>query len=161
MAKRGRPAHEPTVATRAKVEALAAYRIPVEDIAALIEVSPPTLRKFYDKELRTAHVQADAKATEWLFRAVTFQIGPPLKDKDGNIVRDADGTIVRDVDYRACVTANIFYHRTQRRWSVPVDVNLNNNDADDARAKLTRGLDRLASSQAAREASEDADATAD
>jgi hypothetical protein len=51
MAKRGRPANEPTAEERKKVKELVADKAPLADIAKLMGRSIPTLRKYFSKEL--------------------------------------------------------------------------------------------------------------
>lgn len=64
-----RPAHQPTEATRATVEALAGVAgLRQAEIAAYIGVSEKTLRKHYAAELRRATVTAVAKVAETLFQ---------------------------------------------------------------------------------------------
>jgi AraC-like DNA-binding protein len=53
MAKRGRPTKEPSAEARAKVADLLAKKVPVSDIAAIFQMSPPTLRKYFRAEFFT------------------------------------------------------------------------------------------------------------
>ena len=64
-------AHVPSDAGRKKVKAMAAYGIREADIAAWLEISDKTLRKYYASELATGHVEANAKVAETLFRMAT------------------------------------------------------------------------------------------
>lgn len=50
--KRGRPAHIPTLENRRKVIVLAAFDRSNEYIAAALSITPPTLRRYYFRELR-------------------------------------------------------------------------------------------------------------
>lgn len=64
-----RPAHQPTEATRATVEALAGVAgLRQAEIAAHIGVSEKTLRRHYRGELDRATVTAVAKVAESLFQ---------------------------------------------------------------------------------------------
>ena len=59
MAKRGRPSKEPTQEDRAKVSELLAKKVPVTDIAAIFQMSAPTLRKYFRDEFFTGKKIAD------------------------------------------------------------------------------------------------------
>jgi hypothetical protein len=63
--------HVPTADNRKTVEAMAAYGITEEDIARVIDVSEPTLRKYYPNELDLGRVKANAKVAERLFQIAT------------------------------------------------------------------------------------------
>ena len=67
----GRKPFEPTEAQRRQVKAMAAYGIPDYDIAKVIGVSPPTMRKYFFEELDVGHVTATAKVAETLFKMAT------------------------------------------------------------------------------------------
>ncbi len=85
--------HEPTDRDRKTVESMAAYGIPRPDIAAVIGISEPTLRKYYADELATATAKANAKVAETLYRKATDQkISGPS------------------------VTAAIFWLKTRAQW---------------------------------------------
>lgn len=66
--KGGRPPFKPTDAQRKQVEAMAAYGVPEEDIARVVDISPHTLRKYFRDELDTAHAKANASVAESLFK---------------------------------------------------------------------------------------------
>ena len=51
MTKRGRPAKEPTAEDRAKVADLLAKKVPQQDIAAIMGMTKPTLRKYFHNEI--------------------------------------------------------------------------------------------------------------
>lgn len=63
----GRPTHEPTEKTRAKVKALSAYGIPQEQIARALDIHRETLTKYYRDELDLGVIEANAKIAETLF----------------------------------------------------------------------------------------------
>lgn len=50
MAKRGRPSKEPTAADKAKVKDLLGKKVPQKDIAAIMGMTEPTLRKYFKDE---------------------------------------------------------------------------------------------------------------
>lgn len=62
MAKRGRPPKEPTPEQRAKVADLLAKKVPVTDIAAIFQMSAPTLRKYFRDEFFTGKKIASKSA---------------------------------------------------------------------------------------------------
>jgi hypothetical protein len=90
--KTNHPKHTPTAEQRKQVEAMAAYGIPEVDIARVIDISHPTLRKWYLTELQTGHVKANAKVADNLFKIAT-------------------GT------GREAVTAAIFWLKVRAGWS--------------------------------------------
>jgi hypothetical protein len=63
----GRPPHEPTEKTRAKVKALSAYGTPQADIARALDIHRETLTKYYRDELDLGVIEANAKVAETLF----------------------------------------------------------------------------------------------
>lgn len=113
-----KPPHEPTVATRARVEALAQYGIPQAQIAVGIEVSEPTLRKYYADELQRGKLRASRAVAENLFAFASGAKGAP-KDQ---------------------VTAAIFWCKTQLGFRETVDVNANIVDSDGAAARLAAAV---------------------
>lgn len=64
-------AHKPDKKDRARVLTMSAMGIRVSDIATVIGVSVPTLRKYYRAELDRGHVEANAKVSQSLFRMAT------------------------------------------------------------------------------------------
>jgi hypothetical protein len=67
----GRPSHAPDDVQRRQVEALAGYGVPEAEIAAMVEIDPKTLRKYYRHELDHGHAKANAKVAENLYRKAT------------------------------------------------------------------------------------------
>jgi hypothetical protein len=67
----GRKAFAPTEDQRKMVNVLASFGVPEKDIAEAIGVSEPTLRKHFKDTLRIAHVQANAKVAQSLFKKAT------------------------------------------------------------------------------------------
>jgi len=53
--KRGQPPHEPTPASRNRVTVMAACGLSQDDIAAVIGISSPTVRRHYRRELDHAY----------------------------------------------------------------------------------------------------------
>ena len=78
----------------------AAYGIPEADIARVLGVSKPTLRKHCGTELDTGATRANSKVADFLFYGICGGTGKPaFKDE------------------RARVTAAIFWMKTRGGWS--------------------------------------------
>jgi hypothetical protein len=60
--------HDPTDKDRRQVESMASYGIPELDIARVIGISPPTLRKWYSYELETGHIKANSMVAQSLYQ---------------------------------------------------------------------------------------------
>lgn len=69
--KMGRKPHTPDDKTRAQVKMLAGMGVPDFDIAKVIGLSGPTMRKYYMAELETGHIEANAKVAQSLFKQAT------------------------------------------------------------------------------------------
>lgn len=91
---RGHPPHEPTPETRKRVEALAGFGIPAEEIGKVVGVSHVTLRKYYRAELDEGETKANAAVAQSLFRKAT-----------------SNGS--------QSVTACIFWLKTRAGWKEP------------------------------------------
>ena len=89
-----RQPHEPTEKDRKLAESMAGYGIPEMDIARVIGVSVPTLRKWYSEELDTGHIKANSKVAQSLFEKAT-----------GN--------------GQGAVTACIFWLKVRAKWIEP------------------------------------------
>lgn len=66
--KMGRKPHEPSEKDRRSVESMASYGIPELDIARVIGISHPTLRKWYLYELQTGHIKANSMIAQSLYK---------------------------------------------------------------------------------------------
>lgn len=93
--KGGRPSHQPTDASRKQVESMAGYGIPEDDIALSLDISAPTLRKHYRRELDMGHIKANSAVAQSLFKKAT-----------------GDGS--------QSVTAAIFWAKTRMGWKETV-----------------------------------------
>lgn len=62
------PEHKPTSRNRKQAEALAGYGVPQEDIARLLGITEPTLRKHYRDDLDRGMAKANARIGQSLFR---------------------------------------------------------------------------------------------
>jgi|TARA_R100001082_G_scaffold79259_1_gene46655 hypothetical protein len=56
-----KPPHKPDDESRKIVEQMAAVGIPQDGIARVIGIDPKTLRKYYEEEITTASIKANAK----------------------------------------------------------------------------------------------------
>lgn len=72
----GRPRYEPTDKERAQCKALSAMGIPHADIALVLQISAPTLRRHFRAELDVGSVEANAKVAQSLFRQATDPTKP-------------------------------------------------------------------------------------
>ena len=118
----GRPTHEPTDATRAKVEALAGYGAPQPYIAKEIGVDEKTLRKHYRDELDFAADRANLAVQRSLHRKA---IGHTVTVK--KLVKKANGeTEVREVEeyYPADTAAAIWWDKTRNKQSETINQNV-------------------------------------
>lgn len=66
--KGGRPAHEPTEATRKLCLTLSGYGVPQEEIGRQIGIHQETLRIHYRDELDSGVAQANARVAESLYK---------------------------------------------------------------------------------------------
>lgn len=64
----GRPRHEPTEQQRKQVEMMAGCGLVPDDIARVLGISAPTLRKWYINELETGHIKASAAVAASLYQ---------------------------------------------------------------------------------------------
>lgn len=69
--KGGRPPFAPTDKDRATVKSMSAFGIPDYEIAKVIGITPPTLRKHFWQELEVGHIEANAKVAQSLFKKAT------------------------------------------------------------------------------------------
>lgn len=72
----GRPRYVPTPKERAQVKTLAGLGITHEGISAVIGITPPTLRKYFRRELKVGAHEATAQVAASLFRQATHPIKP-------------------------------------------------------------------------------------
>jgi hypothetical protein len=72
-------AHEPTEKNRNLVRSLAGIGVPQDDIAILVEITKPTLHKYYREEMDKGMAEANAKVAKTLFeRAVSGDLGAAI-----------------------------------------------------------------------------------
>jgi len=72
----GRPEYQPTDKERAQVKALSGMGLTQEEIALVIGMSEPTLRKHFRMELDVGMLEANAKVAQSLFRQATSNEKP-------------------------------------------------------------------------------------
>ena len=77
-----RPVWTPTDPQRRQAETMAAYGIPEAEIARVLGVSKPTLRKHCGTELDTGATRANSKVADFLFYGICGGTGKPaFKDE--------------------------------------------------------------------------------
>ena len=76
--KNGRPQYAPTDKERAQCKALAAMGVPNTDIAIVLQISAPTLRRHFRHELDTGSIEANAKVAQSLFKQATDPAKPSV-----------------------------------------------------------------------------------
>lgn len=74
----GRPPYQPTEKDRANVKMLASVGVRDTEIAKVVGVSPPTLRKYYGDDLDTGHILANAQVARSLYRMATDREKPSV-----------------------------------------------------------------------------------
>jgi|CXWK01.1.fsa_nt_gi hypothetical protein len=74
--KPGRPSYAPTEKDREQAKMLSGMGVTGEQIAALLGISEPTLHKYFQKELDTGYIQANAQVAQSLFRQATDKTKP-------------------------------------------------------------------------------------
>lgn len=72
----GRPAYKPTPKDREQIKMLSGMGVAGVDIAALIGISEPTMHKYFQKELDTGYISANAQVAQSLFRQATDKTKP-------------------------------------------------------------------------------------
>jgi hypothetical protein len=100
---------------------MAGYGIPQPDIAAVVGISPRTLRKYYAEELATATAKANAKVAETLYRKAT----------------NADIT-------GPTVTAAIFWLKTRAGWRETTSIEHSGPDGGPIQTEETTARDAIA-----------------
>jgi hypothetical protein len=119
----GQPPHEPTDIARRTVKTMTACGLKQTDICAVLDISVPTLEKYYRREL-------DIGAAE-----VHTMIGQSL-------IFNAIGGPDRDWT-KANVSAAIFYAKTRMGWKEPQAIEISGPDRGPIQAEF-RALDRAA-----------------
>jgi hypothetical protein len=72
----GRPPYVPTQKERDQVRVLSAMGVPDVDVARVMQISAPTLRKYFRSELAVGHIESTAKVAESLFKQATNPVKP-------------------------------------------------------------------------------------
>ena len=77
--KTGRPPFAPTARDRRAVEAMAAAGIGQAQIALVMDIGQPTLRRHFRRELDVGAIQAQVTVTTALFREATRRTKPSVR----------------------------------------------------------------------------------
>ncbi len=114
--------HKRTDALSKQTEAMAAYGIQQDIIAAILEMGETTLKKYYPKELALGGHKATAKVAAALYSGAVggmVTVDKIIKDKDGN---------ESVVPFRMHIPGNpiqqIFWLKTRAGWKESLDVNV-------------------------------------
>src|SRR3954464_5817933 len=86
--------HEPTEKERKIVESMTGYGISPDEIARVVGISVPTMRKWYAHELDTGHIKANSQVAQSLYQKAT-----------------GSG--------QGAVTASIFWLKCRAKWVEP------------------------------------------
>lgn len=103
-------AHQPTEVLRQQVATMAGYGLTQAQIALLIEVSEPTLRKYYERELKLGEARATLTVSQTLYRRATSgnDLGAAIfwmKARGGWRERDAPGGVTVNATAQAAAGA--------------------------------------------------------
>ncbi len=112
QATAGPASGEPLPGQRKQVEALAGYGFAEADIATVMAIEPELLRQLYPGELAGAHIKANAKVAESLFRRAT-----------------GEG--------REAVIAAIFWLKARARWTESSAHELSGKDGQPIRIEIS------------------------
>jgi hypothetical protein len=72
----GRPTYDPSEKDRAQVSLLTGMGIPDYEIAKVMQISEPTLRKYYFRELEIGHISANSRVARTLYQIATDPANP-------------------------------------------------------------------------------------
>ena len=91
-------AHKPTEDQRRQVAVMAELGLRQDEMARIMEISEPTLRKHYEIELSSAKSILNSQVANNLFRIATSE------------------------DHKGAVTAAIFWMKTRAKWKETIDI---------------------------------------
>ena len=91
-------AHKPTEDQRRQVAVMAELGLRQDEMARIMEISEPTLRKHYEVELVSAKSILNSQVANNLFRIAT------------------------SADHKGAVTAAIFWMKTRAKWKETLDI---------------------------------------
>lgn len=77
-AKTGRKSYTPTDKEREQVKMLIGMGLRDYEVAKVLGISPPTLRKYYADEIEIGHLEANAKVAQSLFKRATDPEKPDI-----------------------------------------------------------------------------------
>lgn len=66
-----KPSHQPAEETKRQIETLSGFGLTQDQIALVIGLSPPTLRKYYEHEISSGKAKACAQIAKTLFQQAT------------------------------------------------------------------------------------------
>jgi len=129
--------HQPTEEARRQVSTMVAFGIPQDKIAAIVGISPPTLRKYYRDEIDIADARAQSVVAKFLFSAAS---GEALKS---------------GATHADCIRSAMFWMKTRAGWKETAVQELTGKDGRDLVAQMSdddlcRELARLQRGQPAR-----------
>lgn len=104
--------HEPTESTRAQVIALVAFGLTHEAIADFIDVSPPTLKLHYKRELLVGRDRMTERVASFMHNAAS---GEAIKD---------------GATHADCIRAATFWLKTRAGWKETSDHNVDVTNSD-------------------------------
>lgn len=113
----GRKPHEPTDDNRKKIEAMAGYGLPQDQIAKVMRISEATLKKYYAEELSRGCAVANSMVAEALYKQA----------RGGNI------------------TALIFWAKTRMGWKETMTLDHQSSDGSMTPDRNKATLDELTS----------------
>ena len=88
----GRPSFEPTAEQRRMVESMTGLGVPDYEVAKVMAISLPTLRKYFHEQLEVGHIKSNVQVAQTLFKVAT------------------------DIDHPRHVTAAIFWLKARAGW---------------------------------------------
>jgi hypothetical protein len=89
---KGRPSFEPTSEQRKMVESMTGLGVPDYEVAKVLSISLPTLRKYFHEELEVGHIKSNVQVSQTLFKVAT------------------------DINHPKHVTAAIFWLKARAGW---------------------------------------------
>lgn len=102
--------HQPTEQTRSQVSALKSFGVNLDDIAAYIGIDRKTLSKYYDEEIKTAQIKANAQVGKYLYTAAS-----------GKLIDDG-------ATHSDCLRSAMFWAKTRMGWKEHDGLDITNSD---------------------------------
>jgi hypothetical protein len=89
---KGRPSFTPTDEQRRMVESMTGLGVPDYEVAKVMSISLPTLRKYFHEQLEVGHIKSNFQVAQTLYKVAT------------------------DIDHPRHVTAAIFWLKARAGW---------------------------------------------